>query len=385
MSNFSNFIGQNGGALLSAGLGLAGTALGGFYQEKINERNIEAQKEARLDNFKYNEQAANNADARARAMQADYWKMYNSPEAQLANRTAALDKFGISKTLAYSQGAGGAGGGAQANTMMAQGAGAVGLGAPEQRTPLSAFEGAQLGLMLAQTKKTNAEAENLKGNTPTAQASIAQMLADAGLKNAAANLTKAQNTAQDLENEINKNTKDFKIRAVEATARKLEFESTLAMYEALNSEQDLTLKQETFDAAVASSYMQVGQQICDILLKQAQTDETRQRITESKAQIQKWAYDCLLGYGQMLIAQQNADSLSELQSAQAEYFRKMKEMLPKELTQGYWKIGVGAATDIIKFAGNMLMFRGMGGGGSAGKAAATGGALFQALFTPASE
>ena len=100
-------------------------------------------------NYDLGEQAANNADARARAIYTDF----NSPEA----RVKQLEDAGLSTSLMY--GSGGGGGGIAAATTASQGSGA---GGQQGENPQGYMEGAQLGLMLAQIRNLNADADKKK-------------------------------------------------------------------------------------------------------------------------------------------------------------------------------------------------------------------------------
>lgn len=104
--------------------------------------------EARRANYYYNEAAANNADARTRRLYTDLY----GPQAQLEQIKAA----GLSPSLFY-----GDGGGISGQTG-AQGAGAAGIsptsfGIPEINFAGMAKSMAEIGLIKAQTKKTEAE------------------------------------------------------------------------------------------------------------------------------------------------------------------------------------------------------------------------------------
>ena len=129
-------------------MGWSDAAMGGMgiiYGELTRERSKRDQQEANEQaaelNYKYGEMAADNADARARAIYTDF----NSPAAKVKQ----LQEAGLSTALMY--GSGGGGGGSAAATTASQGSGA---GGQQGKTPQSAIEGAQLGLMLAQIKKS---------------------------------------------------------------------------------------------------------------------------------------------------------------------------------------------------------------------------------------
>lgn len=132
---------------IDAAMGGAGLLYGELTRERSKrDQKIANEQTAEL-NYQYGEKAANNADARARAIYTDF----NSPEAKVKQ----LQEAGLSTAMMYS--GGGGGGGSAAATTASQGSGA---GGQQGKTPESAMQGAQLGLMLAQIRSLNADAEN---------------------------------------------------------------------------------------------------------------------------------------------------------------------------------------------------------------------------------
>jgi len=102
-------------------------------------------------NYMYNEMSAENADVRTRALYNDFY----SPAALMRQYKEA----GLSPSLMF----GGTPG--QGGQSGAQGNGSGGLQTPYY--PISAMEAAQMGLTLAETKKTEAEKENVIADTLT--------------------------------------------------------------------------------------------------------------------------------------------------------------------------------------------------------------------------
>lgn len=113
-----------------------------------NEEAAQRERDARQENFQYGEKAAENADARTRALYNDLY----SPQAQLEQLKAA----GLSPSLFYGDGGGISG---QAG---AQGTGAAGIspnvfGAQAMDFTAVAKQIAETNLIKAQTKKTESE------------------------------------------------------------------------------------------------------------------------------------------------------------------------------------------------------------------------------------
>lgn len=135
-------IGSIVGAGIGAGANIFGTILG-------NEYAAQRESEARQENYQYNERAAENADARTRALYNDIY----SPQAQLQQ----LKTAGLSPSLFYGDGGGISG---QAG---AQGAGAGGISPNVFGAPI--FDFAQLAKTIAETKLINAQEENISKDT----------------------------------------------------------------------------------------------------------------------------------------------------------------------------------------------------------------------------
>lgn len=131
-------LGEIFGGLMNMGIG----ALNNYWSR-------ENTKYFMAENYKYNEQAAENADKRTRALYQDFY----SPEALLSQYQEA----GLSPSIMF----GGTPG--QGGMSGAQGAGAQGMQA--QYMPLSMLEGAQMANIAAQTEKVKAETKNIDKDT----------------------------------------------------------------------------------------------------------------------------------------------------------------------------------------------------------------------------
>ena len=182
-----------GGSIAGTIVGGAMSLLGNYIQQKYYERNLKSQ-------FDYNEQAAENADKRQRAL---YYDLY-SPEAQKQMYINA----GFSPSILYSGGATSSQG---ATPHGAQGAGAN-MSMPAM-APLSlntdlALTAAQIELMRSQARKNNVDADTQEGKTPLGEANIKSVLSSVGLNESVTALNRIQE-------EINSETKDFQIRMVE--------------------------------------------------------------------------------------------------------------------------------------------------------------------------
>ena len=136
-----------GAGAIATIIGTAGSILQNKIQNEQSKENIE---HAAAVNYGYGEMAADNAQARTKAL---YSELY-SPEAKVKQ----LKDAGLSVGLMYGQG----GAGGTSSTPGAQGQGA---GGQQGKQPIGILQGAEIGLMAAQAKKLEAEADNLNQDT----------------------------------------------------------------------------------------------------------------------------------------------------------------------------------------------------------------------------
>lgn len=134
-------------SIAAAMIGAGGSILQNKIQNQQSKENIE---HAAAVNYGYGEMSADSADARTRALYSDLY----SPEAKVKQ----LKEAGLSVGLMYGQG----GAGGTSSTAGAQGQGA---GGQQGKQPIGILQGAELGLMAAQAKKLEAEADNLNQDT----------------------------------------------------------------------------------------------------------------------------------------------------------------------------------------------------------------------------
>lgn len=141
------------------GASLGGALIGAVGQAVTNQQNQKYQKELMGLQHGYNEKSAEAAYQRQRELNAENWRMYNSYEAQRKSMEAA----GLSPALMY--GTNGVGGSGAGNTAPQ----AQGVGLPQAalgNVGAAAIQGAQLGLLNAETKKTEAEANRINSLLP---------------------------------------------------------------------------------------------------------------------------------------------------------------------------------------------------------------------------
>ncbi|UPW41225.1 DNA pilot protein [Sigmofec virus UA08Rod_4822] len=156
---------SGGMGLISAGINAAVANKQQKRQHKYNKELMGIQQGYQQDNMalthQLNEESADNADARTRALKQDYWDMYESPEAQ----RRALEEAGLGVGMMYGGGAQGMG---MSNPQGAQAAGAAtgAAGVPSSGLPHVDMSGlnnlALLPERIAQIDKLKEEARALK-------------------------------------------------------------------------------------------------------------------------------------------------------------------------------------------------------------------------------
>lgn len=227
---------------------LGGLIVGGGLSAINNGLASVRESQSRAENYLYGERAAQNADARTRALYNDL----QSPSALLQQYKDA----GLSPSLMFS--GGGIGG---QTTQGAQGGGASGIS--PNVMPMSIQDIANLELTKAQTEKTKAEADAVK---PMTNATVASLLADAGYKKAAEAATAAQTEGIKLDNYVKENTKDASIYMICELAEKAGHDAEKAYYEMKNEKLLEQFNRETFDdrkKLVHEQIQQVVQSICE--------------------------------------------------------------------------------------------------------------------------
>lgn len=271
------------GISAAASLGVAGANYGNSRQ-------------ARKENYVYNEAAARNAFERQKLMQEilnDYqYKQYydlESPKAIIQQ----LKDAGLSPSI-YAGGAlgGGVSGISEANAP--QGAGTSGQSA----IPFTMTTGdiADTMVKMAQARKLNADADTTEGKNERGIAEIAKIWADEGYTNAAKALTESNKNLADLEAYVYDKTKSFKIKYAEYLAEEQYENSRKAGYEAEREGWQLKYDEETYNSRLEEQFARVENLITDTLEKQSQirlndqqVEGIKQTINESKERIlQNW-------------------------------------------------------------------------------------------------
>ena len=275
-------------------MGWSDAAMGGMgiiYGELTRERSKRDQQEANEKaaelNYKYGEMAADNADARARAIYTDF----NSPAAKVKQ----LQEAGLSTALMY--GNGGGGGGSAAATTASQGSGA---GGQQGKTPQSAIEGAQLGLMLAQIKNLNADAEKKKVeaaktagvDTEAQQQSIEEskqrinkLITEVGNNMLDATNKQLQNVYDEIRNEIQTKTKNLQVGIIKEQLINLTAQTNKYVNETTGLNIENGVKKDLLNAQLDNVRANTANLIARTLLTEQQTTLTELDVRNYEVKI----------------------------------------------------------------------------------------------------
>ena len=213
-------------------------------------------REARDENYMYNEMAARNADQRARALYQDQYSI----KAQMQNAKEA----GLSPSLFYQgQGTIGQGG--------AQGAGAGGVGAPY--IPVSPVDMAGIELTKAQAEKTKAETENINKDTELKGQEIINLVTENGNKRLQGRLIAAEADLRELEYMTD-------VQTMEATIAEAYSNSLNAANIARSSGVRADLDESTFNIAYQQAWANLDKTLTDTALEKSQIKVNTAQIKE---------------------------------------------------------------------------------------------------------
>lgn len=321
-----------GGTIAGSLVGGAMTMLGNYIQQKYYERNLKSQ-------FDYNEQAAENADKRQRAL---YYDLY-SPEAQKQMYLSA----GFSPSILYSGGAASSQG---ATPHGAQGAGAnmsMPAMAPLNLNTQLAMTAAQIELMKSEARKNNVDADTQEGKTPLGEANLKSILSNIGLNDSVTALNRIQE-------EINKETKDFQIKTIEHNLYLIQNQAEHEYWAACDAELQFDFNEQNFDTNCKIIDESLSNLIADTALKRAKQRETNvnidklnkeielmsQQISESVARIQQgWKQLALTARGQTLdwrLGLRMQEQQKQLKEQELKYVKEKIEQTEDLTEKGFW-------------------------------------------------
>lgn len=295
-----------------------------------------------------NEQAAEAADARRRAL----YNEFDSPNAKIRQ----LKEAGLSPSL-YADGALGSSIG---STSGAQG-GVSGGGF--QGGMLSPIDIVGMHVQEAQARKLNAEADELEGKNPMGEAKIGELeaqakaaYAQAGLSDASKELTETNNKLKQIELDINTETKDTSVFKIKMDAKIAENQANKLFWEGENAHLSWVWSIETWETRKEEIANNAAELASRAALQKSQTalnNEQKKHIIDFVS-------------AQLKEAQAHADNARTYGAWVEANKNNMKEQIRlrgEELEVEKWKIGVDAFVDLVQgglFAFGYNMFRGKG-------------------------
>lgn len=325
----------------------------GMIQGRINQYYAsEMASQARAENYRYNEMAANNADRRTRALYEDFY----SPAALMRQYKEA----GLSPSLMF----GGTPG--QGGMSGAQGAGTAGQ--PTTFTPFNMVETAQAAALFAQAEKTREETKTERGENAKGAALLANIGADTGNKEAQTHLTQLQSEWQALENFYQKPFKDLEYNQLEETIDLVKWQAQGAKYAAKKGKIDYKWSQELYDDGVNPMKEQVSNMIADTLLKGAQKNLTEEQQNEVRQHVQYMIDDIFIRTMHLNNETFMVDYDRKLKEAMAEYHKRAKELMGEITNQDEYNRWMELGGKILTTAVNIGALYFLKGGAGATKA-----------------
>lgn len=293
-----------GAAILGGAINVGTTLLNNALAEN-------REKSARGDNYFYGEMAANNADKRTRAL----YKDLQSPQAIMQQLKAA----GLSPSLMY-------GGNMQGSVGQgAQGTGAAGVSPTTYG--VNQLDAAQLELINAQTKKTEAEAKNIDVNTNKQQAEIDKIIEETKNEQLKQVYNELNNTLTQMDVNLKGTYAEEQIKA-DLAKTAAETQNLRATLESLIAEGKI--KKESADAIIQFNKNRVLEQTADIMLKQTQARLAEANITLTKEQCQQILADIAFKEGIVDIGRQKVHVDRDKLNAQIEQWGKENGLRNKE-------------------------------------------------------
>ena len=310
--------GTIGGAAIGGLFGLANQALAHKYAEQD-----------RASNFFWNEKAADAADARTRALYEDFY----APEALLKQYQEA----GVSPSLMFG---GTPGQGGQSGAM---GHGAGGIQTPF--IPIDIMQGAQIGLMTAQARKTNAEADAIIKKTP---GEVEKLFTEAGLNKAALAYTESQTKYQELINYVTDKSKEYTIytamqKADEAAAMA---EKTWHECEIAKANEEITVA--TVDIEIKKREKELDQIVQNLVESNSRVTLNEENKKYLQNEIENHLSELTIKYAELDIKDRQQTTYEDWINAQIPVIEKQLDVKLAELGIEKKKLVINAITDTLK-------------------------------------
>lgn len=302
----------------SMGINLAGEVASGLGNGLLNLMfgGMAAERNAEI-NYRYNEMAAKNADKRQRALYADFM----SPAARIRQ----LKEAGLSPSLF----ADGAGAGSMGMQQGAQGQGAAGVGLPTNLVNMKSL--AELKLMQAQTRKTNAEANTEAGLNERGAEEVKNLLLQNGLTEVHTEYCRLQNQISALDLYIKENTKEGTINKINADAEAAATNAQRMIYDLISAQAKAAVDEATINAKIEEANLINQQIVKDILLKDSQIKLNAKQMNYITAQIEWLGTQALQGWSKLAIELARTDSYEDFVKGLNKYWQDQINIMTDQL------------------------------------------------------
>lgn len=271
---------------------------------------------AREQNYALNEKAAQNADARTRALYKDLY----SPSAQIKQ----LKDAGLSPSLMYGGGAEGVAGHAGA-----EGAGVSGISPTIfGMTPL---EAAQVDLTREQADKVKEETKTEKGENVRGQLELLNMLTDLDNKQAETAYKNSLTEGQNILNYINENSKECQIQTLCSMAEKAKNEAKKAYEEMKQSKIKTNIDENTQEAIIENIKLRNSMLISEMLVNKSNVELNEEKKKEIRNNIEVSLQNLLIAWSNYENDYENKETRKKELKEKIREFDKMYTNYVKQL------------------------------------------------------
>lgn len=267
-------------------------------------------------NHYYNEASARNADARTRALYADFY----SPEAL----TRQYNEAGLSPSLMF----GGTPG--QGGMSGAQGNGAAGIQTPYY--PYSLVEAAQAANLFAQAQKTKAETKTIEGENERGLAEIAKLWKENGYIEVNTALTAEQITNQQWQNYITSSTAEGSINTAYALADAAANNAIRGTYEIISAQVKAHVDEATAEAQIEQAMQNIKYTEAQTLLARSGIKLNEANTARATAEISKWQQEVAIGWKKLYNDMYNAQTQRQMWRTIDEQMERSMKVLEERLS-----------------------------------------------------
>lgn len=271
---------------------------------------------ARKENYQYNEKAANNADARTRALYKDLY----SPQAQMQQ----IQEAGLSPSIFASGGMAG-----KSGVSGAQGAGASGIS--PQTYGISPIDIAHIELTKAQTEKVKAEKDTITGDNERGMAEIKKLLAESTSMEVANKYTESLTKTNEWKNYITSSTANYSIREAAYRSEQAAYDMQNTYWKAANEKKNFEFNEATFNTRVEKEKQTWVNLQLDALLKQSQTELNEEQRNLVKGELSMLYDTSMREWAKIDVQRADQEKRAELIDKEVANFERKLEQTDKQL------------------------------------------------------